>query len=95
MTYSVSLINLETAVTHADEIKGSIQSLLNELEGNVQAKLASWTGDAQAAYRTQKTVWDNAAAAMPESLAQARITLESIAEQYDAAEKAAIDAFFG
>jgi WXG100 family type VII secretion target len=93
MTYSVKLTSLENAVTHADEVGNAISGLLNTLNENVQRTLATWTGDAQAAYRAQKTVWDNAAAAIPASLAQARSTLEAIAEQYDAAEKAAINAF--
>src|SRR5262245_26067933 len=94
-TYSVSLVALENAVIHADEIGAGIGRLLDELEGNVSAKLASWTGEAQRSYQACKARWDAAASQMPQTLAAARATLEAIAEQYDAAEKAAIDTFFG
>jgi 6 kDa early secretory antigenic target len=93
--YSVSLSVLENAVTHADQTGISIERLLGELEDHVSAKLAHWTGDAQDAYRTCKARWDEAARQMPASLAAARATLETIAEQYDAAEKNAIETFFG
>jgi uncharacterized protein YukE len=64
------------------------------METNVQGKLTSWTGDAQAAYKVRQARWDEASRQMPDTRAAPRATLESIAEQYDAAEKAAIDTFF-
>lgn len=94
-TYSVSLQALENAVVHADTVGTAIGNLLAELEGDVEQKLSSWTGDARESYITCKRQWDQAAAEMPTSLATARQTLEVIAEQYDAAEKSAIDTFFG
>ena len=94
-SYSVSLVALENAVTHAGQVGRNIGDLLTALEENVQHKLASWTGEAQKSYRECKARWDAAAAEIPSSLVVARATLEAIAEQYDRAEKAAIDTFFG
>jgi WXG100 family type VII secretion target len=93
-TYSVSLLALQNAVIHADETGAAITRLLGELDTHVQARLATWTGDAQFAYAQAKARWDGAAQRMPTTLAAARATLESIAEQYNAAERAAIDTFF-
>ncbi|HYQ64008.1 WXG100 family type VII secretion target [Actinophytocola sp.] len=93
-TYSVSLLALESAVISAGETSANIAKLLGELDTHVQGKLATWTGDAQLAYKAAKDLWDAAKERMPTSLAAARTTLENIAEQYDAAEKAAIDMFF-
>lgn len=93
-TYSVSLLALEGAVIHADETSANITRLLGELDAHVRAKLATWTGDAQLAYTQAKERWDAASQRMPATLAAARATLESIAEQYNAAERAAIDTFF-
>lgn len=92
--YSVSLVALESAVTHAAETGTSIGRLLDELENDVSARLSTWTGEAQASYQACKARWDAAAAQMPVTLSAARTTLEAIAEQYNAAEKAAIDTFF-
>lgn len=93
-TYSVSLFALQNAVTRAGETSASITKLLDELDTHVQAKLTTWTGDAQLAYAGAKARWDGAAKRMPTTLAATRATLESIAEQYNAAERAAIDTFF-
>jgi WXG100 family type VII secretion target len=93
-TYSVSLLALENAVINAGEISANITKLLDELDTHVQAKLATWTGDAQIAYKEAKGRWDAAKTRMPANLAAARVTLEDLAEKYDAAEKAAIDTFF-
>jgi ESAT-6 family protein len=94
-TYSVSLLTLEHAVAHTDEIGASIGRLLAELEANVAAKLGSWTGDAQQSYGRCKARWDQAAEQIPSTLTATRATLESIAERYDAAERSAIETFFG
>lgn len=92
--YSVSLVDLEQAVDHADQVGRNISSALTTLEGDVKGHLASWTGDAQAAYNAAKAQWDQISQQMPATLSAARSTLEAIAEQYDNAERSAISTFF-
>jgi WXG100 family type VII secretion target len=74
---------------------GTYSVSLAVLENDVGKNLATWTGDARQSYTTCKARWDQAASQIPTTLVATRATLESIAEQYDAAEKAAIDTFFG
>lgn len=92
-TYSVSLQSLFAAIEAAQTLGSNITSTLSTLETDASSTLSTWTGAAQASYQTCKANWDNAAALIPGALAAATQTLETIAEQYDGAERAAIATF--
>ncbi|MBT0772843.1 WXG100 family type VII secretion target [Kineosporia sp. J2-2] len=93
LTYSVNFSSMDLTVDAAKQRAQNIENLLQEMNSNAQKSLAGWTGDAQAAYAETFQRCLQAAAAMPQTLEQARVTLSSISENYQSTETFVTTAF--
>lgn len=68
-------------------IFSAVTSTLDDLQRQLQASLSMWTGDAQAAYHTAKSQWDEAAAHMAAVLNQLGVVIGTANSNYQTTER--------
>lgn len=86
-TYQVSLEQMDFVKGEMEAITQRIQQTLSDLDDGIKQNLSSWTGDAQAAYRTAQAKWDAAATKMTADLAAATASVGDIGDFYTGGEK--------
>jgi uncharacterized protein YukE len=89
----VNNYNLGGELDDLRAIVAQMDSALDQFEQFVQPRLASWTGDAQAQYRTAKAQWDQQIARVGASLNGVPATFSEIADYHVIADKYSAQGF--
>lgn len=95
MNYTVSFSRVQSVLANMESIGKQIESTLRSLEQDTEKNLGEWNSEAKVAYRECKMRWDASAARMPQILAQARLALGEIMQNYNAVDRAGASTFGG
>jgi WXG100 family type VII secretion target len=85
-TYTVNMGNVQQVATDMNTISTQIQTMLSDLNTQVQANLSQWSSTARDAYTAAQIKWNAAAQDMSMQAQKASASLNSINENYGAAE---------
>ncbi len=95
MQYSITYAGVNTVIDDLSSATNQIYQVLEELITQVNTNLdpEHWTGQAKDQWAATQTKWNNLSSAAAAALAQARTTLDQIAQNYQTTDRAAAGAW--
>jgi WXG100 family type VII secretion target len=90
-TYTVQMQQVDYIVGEMQAISTRLKSAIDTLNQQADASLAEWTGDAQAVYNQQKTIWTNSADDMVTKANLASSQLDNINQAYASGERQGVN----